>query len=59
MNNVPKINEQIAALPETVPATGYTKSDGLKCQDRWHFNTDAMKKLGQRYAEAMLKLQAK
>ena len=52
------INEQIAALPETTPATGYASSEGLKVMDRWHFDAASMKRLGTRYAEAMLKVQA-
>ncbi len=54
--NVPKINEQIAQLPGKVKNTAFVSSDGLKGQDRWHFNTASMKELGKRYAEAMIKL---
>ncbi len=59
VNNVPLINEQIAKLPATVASTGFASSEGLKAMDRWHFDTKSMKLLGQRYAEEMLKLQAK
>lgn len=57
VNNVPEINEQIAKLPETLDHTAYVSSEGLKCMDRWHFDAPSMKKLGERYAEAMKKLQ--
>ena len=53
------INEQIARLPAAVPATGYASSRDLKCKDAWHFGPEAMKLLGERYAEAVLKLQGK
>ena len=54
--NVPKINEQIAQLPGKVSNTAFVSSEGLKGQDRWHFNTESMKELGKRYATAILKL---
>lgn len=57
VNDVPAINDQIAALPQALPATGFASSEGLKAMDRWHFDTPSMKLLGERYAEAMLKLQ--
>jgi len=53
---VPAINEQIAKLPSKVPATGFVSSEGLKGQDRWHFDTASMMELGERYAKAMLKI---
>ena len=53
---VPAINHQIAQLPSKVPATGFVSSEGLKGQDRWHFDTKSMMELGKRYAEAMLKI---
>ena len=59
VNNVPVINDQIKKLPATVPHTGFASSEGLKCMDRWHFNADSMRKLGQRYAVEMIKLHAK
>lgn len=48
----------IAKLPGEVDHTGYVKSEGLTCTDRWHFDTKSQIELGQRYAEQMLKLQA-
>ena len=54
--NAPKINDQIAQLPEKVPNTAFVSSEGLKGQDRWHFDTESMQKLGERYADAILKL---
>lgn len=54
--DVPAINDQIAMLPEKVPNTAFVSSEGLKGQDRWHFDTESMKKLGERYAEAVLKM---
>jgi len=51
------INDQIAMLPGTVKATGYASSEGLTTMDRWHFNAESMKLLGERYAEEMLKVQ--
>ncbi len=56
VNNVPLINEQIAKLPATVDSTGFASSEGLKAMDRWHFDAKSMKRLGQRYAEEILKL---
>ena len=53
---VPAINHHIAQLPSKVPATGFVSSEGLKGQDRWHFDTKSMMELGKRYAEAMLKI---
>jgi hypothetical protein len=58
VNNVPAINDQIAKLPKSLPATGFVSSDGLKAMDRWHFDNASMKLLGTRYAEEILKLQA-
>ncbi|MFO7822241.1 MAG: sialate O-acetylesterase [Lentisphaeria bacterium] len=59
VNNVPRINEQIADLPQAVPFTGFVSSEGLKTMDRWHFDAASMKLLGQRYAEEMGKVQTK
>jgi len=53
---LPAINKQIAQLPSKMPATGFVSSEGLKGQDRWHFDTKSMMELGERYAEAMLKI---
>lgn len=57
VNNVPAINGQIAKLPERVPFTGFASSKGLSAMDRWHFDSQSMRLLGQRYAEEMLKVQ--
>jgi hypothetical protein len=59
INNVPLINDQLAQLPLQVPHTGCAKSENLKASDRWHFNTQSQIILGQRYAEAMIKLMSK
>lgn len=57
-NNPPMaINEEIAKLPEEVHLTAVVSSEGLKTSDRWHFDTESQLLLGERYAEAMLKLQ--
>jgi hypothetical protein len=53
-----EINDVLAQLPEVVTNTATVSSKGLKCYDRWHFDTDSQIELGRRYAEAMLKLQA-
>ena len=58
VNNLPAINDEIAKLPAELPHTGFVSSEGLKAMDRWHFDAPSMKLLGERYAEAMLKLQA-
>jgi len=59
VNKVPLINDQISKLPKAVEHTGFTSSEGLTCKDRWHFDSKSMRLLGKRYAEAMLKIQAK
>lgn len=51
-----KMNEEIGKLPEAVSATGVASSEGLNTYDRWHFDAESAKKLGERYAEEMLKL---
>ena len=56
VNNVPKINEEIAKLPEKSEHTAYVSSEGLKCMDRWHFDAPSVKKLGEGYAAEMKKL---
>ena len=57
VNNTPvlKINDVIASLPNAVPNTAVVSSEGLKCYDRWHFDTDSQIELGKRYAKALLK----
>lgn len=54
-----RLNEQLAKLPSEVPFTGCVSSDALTTLDRTHFDHPAMMLLGQRYAEEMLKLQAR
>lgn len=56
VNNVPLINDQIAKLPDAVESTSFVPSEGLKCMDRWHFDAESMKLLGQRYADEMKKV---
>ncbi len=51
--NVPEINDQIAELPKKVKNTAYVTSEGLKGSDRWHFDSESMRELGKRYAEAI------
>lgn len=55
--NLPPINDEIAKLPDAVPFTSFVSSEGLKGLDRWHFDAASMKLLGERYAEAMTKVQ--
>lgn len=57
INNVPLINQQIAKLPTKLERTAFVSSKGLTAMDRWHFDNQSMKKLGEGYAKAMLKLQ--
>ena len=56
VKDLPSINDRIAALPAAVPHTAYASSKGLKTTDRWHFDAPGVRLLGERYAEAMLKL---
>lgn len=56
VKDVPEINRQIAELPKTVENTSYVSSEGLKTQDRWHFDSKSMKIMGERYAVEMQKL---
>ncbi|MFU8892471.1 MAG: sialate O-acetylesterase [Luteolibacter sp.] len=52
------INAQIAKLPESTHATTFVSSEGLTTFDGTHFDTQSQILLGQRYAEAMLRLQS-
>lgn len=55
----PVVNEQISALPQSVPNTAVADSAGLKHKgDMVHFDTPSLREFGRRYAEAMKKLQA-
>lgn len=56
VNNVPKINEAIAQLPGAVDGTAYVSSEGLTCTDRWHFDTESVLLMGERYAVKMQRL---
>lgn len=56
----PVVNEQIDALPKTLPNSAAADSAGLKDKgDRVHFDTPALREFGKRYAAAMQKLQEK
>lgn len=50
------VNKEVAKLPATVKRTAVASSEGLVTMDRWHFDAKSMKALGERYAQAMLKL---
>jgi len=52
------INARIAKLPKTVHATSFVSSAGLTTYDNTHFDTESQLLLGERYAEAMIRLQA-
>lgn len=55
----PKVNEQIGAISQSVPNAAAVESAGLKPKnDVVHFDTPSLREFGQRYAEAMKKLQA-
>lgn len=58
VNDVPAINAQIAKLPQSLSSTGFVRSEGLMAYDRWHFDAESMKLLGERYAQEMLKIQS-
>ncbi|MDP6046943.1 MAG: sialate O-acetylesterase [Phycisphaerae bacterium] len=59
IQNCKLVNDQIRQLPEEVKCAGFASAEGLTTRDRWHFDARSMKLLGMRYAEAMLKVQAK
>lgn len=55
----PLVNEQIAALPKAVSNSASVDSTGLKHKgDAVHFDSPSLREFGQRYAEAMKRLQA-
>ncbi len=56
VKDVPEINNQIARLPGEVAFTAVARSEALTTQDRFHFDTKSTKLLGQRYAQALIKL---
>ena len=52
-----QVDQAHRALPAKVPHTAFVSSDGLKDKgDKTHFDSDSYRELGQRYAEAYLKL---
>lgn len=54
----PLVNEQIAALPKSVPHSAAVESTGLQHKgDGVHFNSPSLGEFGQRYAAAMRRLQ--
>ncbi|MDX1944852.1 MAG: sialate O-acetylesterase [Pirellulaceae bacterium] len=54
----PLVNEQLAALPKSVPNVAVVSSEGLKAKsDNVHFDSAALREFGRRYAAAMQKLQ--
>ncbi|MDH5603799.1 MAG: sialate O-acetylesterase, partial [Cyclobacteriaceae bacterium] len=57
-NNQPRkdFNEMILALPDKVTNTFVVSSKGLAVFDGVHFDNRSQKKLGKRYAKALLKL---
>ena len=56
----PLVNEQIAALPKSVPLTASVESTGLNHKgDGLHFDSPSLREFGKRYAEAMRQLQSK
>ncbi len=52
------INVEISRLPESTHATAFVSAEGLTTFDGTHLDTRSQLLLGQRYAEAMVKLQA-
>ncbi len=58
INDTPLVNAQIAQLPKRVRNTGFVSSEGLVAVDRWHFDAQSMKIMGQRYSEEMRRLQS-
>ncbi|MBN8418384.1 MAG: exo-alpha-sialidase [Verrucomicrobia bacterium] len=54
----PVVNEQLTAIPQTVPNTAIVDSAGLKDKgDGVHFDTPSLREFGRRYAKAMQQLQ--
>ncbi|MFT4177084.1 MAG: sialate O-acetylesterase [Luteolibacter sp.] len=52
------VRAALANIPKTVPHVGFADSAGLKDKgDKLHFNTDAQKEFGKRYAHAMYEIQ--
>lgn len=54
----PVVNDQLTAIPQTVPNTAVVESAGLKDKgDGVHFDTPSLREFGKRYARAMQQLQ--
>lgn len=54
----PLVNDKIASIPARVPRTAVVESDGLNHKgDGVHFDTEALREFGLRYAKAMKALQ--
>jgi hypothetical protein len=55
----PKVSAQIGAIGKTIPRSAAVESTGLQHKgDVVHFDTPSLREFGNRYAEAMRKLQA-
>jgi predicted TIM-barrel fold metal-dependent hydrolase len=59
LHNSPKMNAEIAKLPQTIHATAFASSEGLTTKDSTHFDTRSQLLLGERYAVQMIQLQKK
>lgn len=57
--NYSAFNEMILKQPGNIKNTACVKTDGLKNFDTAHFNSDAQRELGKRYATAMKQLTSK
>lgn len=58
--HVETVRAAIKHIPAVVPRSGYADSNGLDHKgDKLHFNAEAARKLGARYAKAMSELQKK
>jgi hypothetical protein len=56
--SVEKVNAALADLPNRVEHTGFASPKGLDHKgDEVHFSADALRELGRRYAEEMIRLQ--
>ncbi len=50
----PRVNELIAQLPGKLPHTAWVSAEGLTVFDGVHFDRDSQKRIGRRYADAVL-----
>ncbi len=57
-DEITTFNQALLQLPTRVPRTGVARTDGFSGADI-HFDGPETRKLGQRYAEVMLEVQAK